>query len=466
MNIFKNHLQKANTLSKEQIADLLKSSPAALAAFEASYKTQILDTDYKTDDLMDGAGKKNRDELRSDEPTALPDALIDRIVNELLPQSEYIDWDGEKLTVGRFTAETDCTALSAPVTQSDISALPCDVRPQLAGGLIKRDFTEEAYPMVLDICRRAIKKKDRQLYFQFRQGLDILDLDPVLYALLSTNKNAMSHWLPALCNAASKQDFFKIPKTRVVRVPLPILQLSRNDYEALTPSTMAVVDRFCTKAFELDESKEYFVKTGTFSSKFDFRNAHVHGEKEVRELGEYLLYISHQAVKMASPTTTPSVIGASTTNEWVVREYISDSENDPEIYKGLPLRTEYRVFIDCDTDTVLGISPYWEPTVMKRRFGDANITKNPHQFHDYMTYCAAEPRLMERYETNKDAVKQHVESILPDLDLKSQWSLDIMQSGNEFYLIDMALACTSALKECVPAGLLKTEQDVPLPLLA
>lgn len=57
---------------------------------------------------------------------------------------------------------------------------------------------------------------------------------------------------------------------------------------------------------------------------------------------------------MASPLSQPSIYGVSTTNEWVVREFIPDKEGNPCIYKGLPLHTEYRVFVDCDTDEVLG----------------------------------------------------------------------------------------------------------------
>lgn len=68
-------------------------------------------------------------------------------------------------------------------------------------------------------------------------------------------------------------------------MPLPLLQLTRMEYMSLNPSTLCIVDEFCLKAFGLDPEKEYFIKTGTYSNKFDFRNAHVLGEKEVRELG-------------------------------------------------------------------------------------------------------------------------------------------------------------------------------------
>ena len=98
-------------------------------------------------------------------------------------------------------------------------------------------------------------------------------------------------------------------------------------------------------------------------------NAHVKGAKEVRELGEYLTFIQFQAQNMAGPLATPSIYGVSTTNEWVVREFIGDKENNPCIYKGLPLHTEYRVFIDCDKNEIIGFNPYWDPEIMLKRFG-------------------------------------------------------------------------------------------------
>ena len=50
---------------------------------------------------------------------------------------------------------------------------------------------------------------------------------------------------------------------------------------------------------------------------------------------------------MAGPLSFPCIYGVSTTNEWVVREFIPDKEGNPCIYHGLPLHTEYRVFVDC-----------------------------------------------------------------------------------------------------------------------
>lgn len=242
-----------------------------------------------------------------------------------------------------------------------------------------------------------------------------------------------------------------------------MLQLTRLNYGSLTQGTMQVVDEYCFKAFGLDENKEYFVKTGTYSSKFDFRNAHVHGVKEVRELGEYLLYIQHQACVAAGPLSSPCIYGMSTTNEWCVREYIKDREQNPCIYKGMPLHTEYRVFVDFDTDEILGIAPYWNPTIMKQRLGHEPDADNPHNVHDYTVFLMHEENLMRRYLENKGKILEHMEKLVPEINLTGQWSIDVMQNGDDFWIIDMALAVNSALKDCVPVGKLKPVEENWIP---
>jgi hypothetical protein len=257
-----------------------------------------------------------------------------------------------------------------------------------------------------DSDNKTERQRANHFYWLFRQGLDMLDLDDVVYQILGMNPNSIGNWLPKMVAPVQEEGFFKIPKTTIIRVPQPLLQLSRLDYELLTPATIAILDRFCYKAFDLKDDGDYFVKTGTFSFKFDFRNAHVTGAKEVRELGEYLLFIQNYAVNMAGYDLTegkrPSAIGVSTTNEWCVREYIKSDDAKATIYNGMPLRTEYRAFVDFDTKQVLGIHPYWDSKVMKERFEKQSDANTPQQKHDSVTYRVCEPDLKKKYEENKD----------------------------------------------------------------
>ena len=446
-----NNVKNTNRkLSKDDIAKLLKTTPEALDAFEKSYTAASDREAEESDNLFDINSRMAVKELCKNENTDEKVKLLtSRIVDELLAETDDIK---------RIENKTMAT-----VTSEDVMSVPEEIRPQLTGHLMKVDIDEPGYLAVFGMLKRFQNTGDMHAYHLFRQGLDILDLDPVIYETLGMNQNSIGHWFPALKQAADNQDFFKVPETKIVKVPLTLLQLTRNDFMSLTSTTIDIVNRWAYEAFNLDENKTYFVKTGTYSSKFDFRNAKVTTPKEVRELGSYLLFIHFQALQMASPLSSPCIYGVSTTNEWCVREYIEDKENNPCIYHGMPLHTEYRVFIDCDTNEILGIAPYWKPDVMKKRFSQGSDANTADMKHDYIVYKMHEETLMKRYADNKDMIVERVKDMLPNIDLKGQWSLDIMQNGDDFWLIDMATADTSALNDCVPAGLLKKAPENWIP---
>ena len=39
---------------------------------------------------------------------------------------------------------------------------------------------------------------------------------------------------------------------------------------------------------------------------------------------------------------------------------------------------EYRIFVDFDSDEIIGCSPYWEPKTMKKRFGHCEDSDDPY----------------------------------------------------------------------------------------
>lgn len=136
---------------------------------------------------------------------------------------------------------------------------------------MKTDINAPGYLVLFDILRTYQRTGNKEVYHLFRQGLDILDLDPIIYETIGMNRNSIGYWFPTLKKASEKQNFFQIPATKIVKVPLTLLQLTRCDYMGLTPTTIDIVNRWAYEAFELDENKTYFIKTGTYSSKFDFR---------------------------------------------------------------------------------------------------------------------------------------------------------------------------------------------------
>lgn len=474
LNIFS---KKNKGLSREEIIDLLKMNPHLFDQFEQNYKSQVLDNE-EPDDFF---ATNSRQMAESKETNVIDDEIYtenlqQRIVDEFLAETPVYTY--KRSTTGKgFVEIKNATGLPnnyQVVTRDDLKQVSIEIRPQCTSTLQKRDIVQKSYMILLDALKRSMtaktEKERKQWYHLFRQGLDILDIDSIMYDILGMNQVSIGYWLPKIVKSVDDEGFFKIPSTTIIKVPMNILQLTRTDYELINKTTLGIVDKFCYKAFNLKDDGDYFIKTGTYSSKFDFRNCRVVTPKEVRELGEYLLFIHTQACQMAAPLNTDkngkplSIYGVSTTNEWCVREYISDVENNPSIYKGLPLHTEYRAFFDFDTEKVLGIFPYWDPVVMQQRFeGDAD--HSVHSLHDYMVFKAHENILMQRFFENKDLVEEHLKFAMRNTSLEGQWSIDIMQNGDDFWLIDMATAETSAFYNYLPDEVKKTRIEKWLPEL-
>lgn len=461
--------RKPKILDLDAIAKLLQTDKEALQAFEAEYQTHALNNDDLPDNYFEINAKQMANHMggiETDRSESL-EQLIDQIVKELKTQTRIYQYDPSQMheqSETQILPQDAQMALEPIVKPEAVNKLPLDIRPALTGYYVQKSIQEDSYPVLLTNYEKYLKeknpKKKQMFYHLFRQGLDILDVDCITNEIIGMNPNSMGNWFLQLVEANQGHNFFKIPKTMIAKLPTTILQLTRMDYLSFNRTTLDIIDRYCQDIFDLDENATYFIKTGVASSKFDFRNAKVTSPKEVRELGEYLLFIHNQDCQMASPLNNITIYGKGTTNEWVVREFIEDKEENPCIYKGLPLHTEYRVFADFDTCEILGMTPYWEPSIMKKRFEEQ---RDGHDLHDYVIFEEYKDTLMKRYQENKDLVKTEVEKLLPDCNLNGQWSIDIMQNGTDFWLIDMATANTSALSDCIPPEKRKSYQEDWLP---
>lgn len=291
--------------------------------------------------------------------------------------------------------------------------------------------------------------KKRQYFDALMQRLaSISGLTPMTYEAYNHNRNTMSFWFPTLKKAAQKQSFFKIPKTKIITLPPELSSYMRIEYQNTTPDSRKFFNQWLFKHFnehfDLDVDKEYFIKTGTFSSKFEFHNAHL---TEPEEIGDYFSVINNFAMQ----------VGAGLTNDVVVREWIPDPEKHDTIYDGMPLRTEFRAFIDCDHNQLIDIVPYWNPIVMK------NVLSQQGQYcqdiqADYQTYLRNQDRLVNEFNQYQNTLRKELLPIIDKLDLEGCWSLDIMKSGNDFYLIDMADMRNSALTELISKDKLEKYQ--------
>ena len=75
----------------------------------------------------------------------------------------------------------------------------------------------------------------------------------------------------------------------------------------------------------------------------------------------------------------------------------------------------------------------------------------PYRRKIYRDFCALAPDV------------QKAMKVIPRIELTGQWSVDVMRNGNDYYIIDMALAEHSALNDCVPKNLLRAYPQQWLP---
>jgi hypothetical protein len=422
-----------NEMTVEKAVKIFKNSKEKFEEFEEFYKKNVLT------EIPENYFEVNSRQATDKVATAgeIDYELVKRIVDELADGTRLIEIKNSKVIEKTLTCENN------PITDiNELIELDKGKQVQFTKNFSKFDISPvESLKTLMFFAKHN--------YGMFRGGLETLDLSPTLYKILDNNMNQMGYWLPKVAEISP----FKIPDTKIMKVPLSLLQLGRVfEYNELTPTTFKIINEYCKKVFELDLNSTYFIKNGVFSSKFDFRNAKVTTPQEVAELGQYLFYIHQQACQMASLLNNKSIYGCGTTNEWIVREYI-ESPVKETIYMGLPLNTEYRIFVDFDTKAILSDNQYWNKEVMNKRFEE---NRNSHDVHDVITYNMASERLEKTYNENIDKVKEMVQELLNNnIEMTGQWSVDIMQVENDFYLIDMALAENSFYYDSVPKELRK-----------
>lgn len=422
-----------NELTVEKAVKIFKDSKEKFEEFEEFYKKNVLT------EIPENYFEVNSRQATDKVATAgeIDYELVKRIVDELADGTRLIEIKNSKVIEKTLTCENN------PITDiNELIELDKEKQVQFTKNFSKFDISPvESLKTLMFFAKHN--------YGMFRGGLETLDLSPTLYKILDNNMNQMGYWLPKVAEISP----FKIPDTKILKVTLSLLQLGRVfEYSELTPTTFKIINEYCKKVFELDLNGTYFIKNGVFSSKFDFRNAKVTTPQEVAELGQYLFYIHQQACQMASLLNNKSIYGCGTTNEWIVREYI-ESPVKETIYMGLPLNAEYRIFVDFDTKSILSDNQYWNKEVMNKRFEE---NRNGHDMHDIITYNMASERLEKTYNENIGKVKEMVQELLNNnIEMTGQWSVDIMQVENNFYLIDMALAENSFYYDSVPKELRK-----------
>ena len=359
-----------------------------------------------------------------------------------------------------------------------------DNKPMFYPGFVKRSDGLPVDSTMSQLHRRYSEEDYDQkndpdnIHALFHRIASTSDLEPMLYNQCVNNPTSMGNWFKPLVKAHAELDkpVLKLPKTRIMRLDHELAQAMRLEYHEINKLSQDILDTYFFEKFNLDNDAEYFIKTGTFSGKFQFANAHC---TEPDEIAQYFQVINNFAM----------FVGAGESVDLVVRDYIKPAPDTPEIYNGMPLRCEYRVFVDFgdnakarDFDTpysktayahefaeptdlnntafqpaILGITHYWHRRVMRKHFAmcsDPSMAAHTGiERQDAYTYRNHEAVLNEHFNAHLKSVEHAIEEITPHMrgaGFRGQWSIDVMVNNAgtdtaELYLIDMAPMCESAL---------------------
>ena len=141
-DLFSNSQQERAIMAKDQIADLLNTTPEALAAFESSYQRDILNNTTEDGHFFGVSAKQAADMIPSVDPSEAAKELYDRIVKELIAQTPVLDYDGK--TLHHLDPQNMLGDGSKRVTADEIKALPEPMRPQLSGDLMLLDMPQDS----------------------------------------------------------------------------------------------------------------------------------------------------------------------------------------------------------------------------------------------------------------------------------------------------------------------------------
>ena len=236
------------------------------------------------------------------------------------------------------------------------------------------------------------------------------------YARAQRNPNRLSAWYPAI------KDLFRTPETAIVPITLDEYKWLRSDdykQDAINDFTYTLIKRLEDQDFNLN--RDLFIKTGSFSNKFRFDTCHV---TNPHTLGEHALDVFYGGMLCSCPETT----------EFAVREFIhNDNDNRGSIYNGMPLNTEFRLFYDFDTHEHIITCNYWDTNTMLNAGGISDSERRV--LEDTLPQIEADfAKLTPVLEADALPKLAQVQG------LTGMWSVDFMHDGNDFWLIDMALA--------------------------
>ncbi len=241
------------------------------------------------------------------------------------------------------------------------------------------------------------------------------------YEHSKSNENNFSFWREKINNKLST---IKLTYAEIYTLNLEYFDLITTEKfvsDATFPQRFEEYIQSLIANTQFKSTDTIFIKSGTFSGKFWFEQCQKEG---LEGLSERIIRIFYDSMS----------IGAGEQSEFVLQTFINPVEKCNTIYRGMPLRTEFRAFYDFTKHEFLGLFPYWDSETMLKHL------KNT----DRESFLEVQGKLEQEFATYSSLVIDMLTKDLKNVsDLSGIWSIDIMKNGDEYYLIDMAIGSQS-----------------------
>lgn len=279
---------------------------------------------------------------------------------------------------------------------------------------------------------RTISTQERQMGdFKLKTPSkeELLEAEQNYEKWLFGNPNNFHVWFIALTGIQS--DTVRIPKSTIVTIPKEVRKAFFFDNSKEDPKT---IEKFVSELLLpkirkfAGDAKRVFIKNGCYSGKFDFRNNCLLEDFTIDAVKKHIMEIESESLLFD--------IGGDC--EFVIREYLEPAAGTPEIYNGMPLRPEMRLFYDFDKKQILYKVFYWDWDYCRDIICERNEEDGKVFDANYKQIFSEYERLSEKH---NDAI---IEALGKVEGLNKVWSVDFILEEDCVWLIDMAIGPESA----------------------
>lgn len=267
------------------------------------------------------------------------------------------------------------------------------------------------------------------MHRETEEDKNVLHIDFVRSVM--ANHNNFSFWFPLIRSVRQKGIY--VPESYVIFIPENVYKSFFRERDGDTKRISDwYVECVCPVIEKNFAEKDFFIKNGCFSNKFEFdKSCHILKYDESEDILAKIMNLMY----MSLCNDTEGYL------ELVLREWITPPENTKTIYGGMPFRPEMRVFYDFDQRKVLYTVNYWDWEYCHDAICQSWDDEKTVDAEVYESEYSQENKMVEVLGAKYMPV---IENALADVDLIGIWSVDFILEEDRVILIDMALARMSA----------------------